>query len=230
MSRCVRGLEALLDLKADVGPMIWAAEYQGVPRPPEGAILKRAWLPIVDTEPALEQFEALVRYWDRAATQGAGNYTVGLLMGRTKMGMYHILDVVRGQYSSRERDQVMLQTAYLDQEKYQGLVKTYFEQEGGSSGKDSAEATVQLLAGFSVEADRPSGSKEVRAEPFLSQAQAGNVRLLKADWNRAYIDEMTAFPTGANDDQWDATSGGFNKLHKKKKQTKAKSRSVKVTI
>jgi predicted phage terminase large subunit-like protein len=85
-------------------------------------------------------------------------------------------------------------------------------EEPGSSGKDSAQAAVRLLAGFPVATEKVTGSKEVRIEPFAAQAEAGNVRVLRAGWNETYIEEMSAFPNGINDDQCDATSGCFNQL------------------
>jgi Terminase RNaseH-like domain len=82
----------------------------------------------------------------------------------------------------------------------------------------SAEAKVRLLAGFNVRTERVTGDKEVRAEPYAAQAEAGNVRLLRSRWNAAYLDELTAFPNGTYQDQVDASSGAFNKLAKPKRQ------------
>jgi predicted phage terminase large subunit-like protein len=48
--------------------------------------------------------------------------------------------------------------------------------------------------------------------PFAAQWNAGNVKLLRGPWNAAYLDEMTSFPFGTNDDQVDASSGAFSKL------------------
>ena len=67
-------------------------------------------------------------------------------------------------------------------------------------------------AGYRIEAERETGSKDVRAEPFAAQCEAGNVFLKKAPWNTAFIDELCNFPTGANDDQVDAAAGAFTKL------------------
>jgi predicted phage terminase large subunit-like protein len=52
----------------------------------------------------------------------------------------------------------------------------------------------------------------VRAEPFSAQAEAGNVKVLRAAWNAAYFDELCAFPNGTNDDQVDGSSGAFNRI------------------
>jgi predicted phage terminase large subunit-like protein len=247
--------KAMLDIKKDVGTMVWSAEYQGVPRAPEGNRVKRGWFKIVGAAPKKAR---RVRYWDKAGSEDTGDYTVGLLMAEVD-GIYYIEDIVRGQWSVRERQMVMLQTAILDALRYgdiefpaedddedgdevdlanvqaiEGLkyevkdpgVKIVIEQEGGSGGKDSYKADSQLLAGFSVKSDRPSGSKEVRGEPFVAQAEAGNVRLVKGDWNWEYLNEMAAFPNAAHDDQWDGTSGAFNKLAKPKYAPKAYHGSV----
>jgi predicted phage terminase large subunit-like protein len=91
-------------------------------------------------------------------------------------------------------------------------VVQYLEQEPGSSGVDSVQEIIRMLAGYAVHADKVTGDKGVRAEPFAAQAEAGNVKIKRARWNAALIDELTSFPLGANDDQVDATSGAFLKL------------------
>lgn len=199
----------LLQLKRDVGSLAWAAEYQGVPRAAEGNRFKRHWFKIVDSSPIVGQ---RVRYWDRAATEGGGNFTVGLLMSRAEDGRFYIEDIVRGQLSSLHAQNIMLQTAQLDAQRHGNTVQIFFEQEGGSAGKDAAQVILSKLAGFNIYADSVSGSKEVRAEPFAAQCEAGNVMLVKGAWNMPFIEEVTEFPNGGYDDQVDAASGSFNKL------------------
>ena len=55
-----------------------------------------------------------------------------------------------------------------------------------------------------VSAERETGSKAVRAEPFAAQCEAGNVYLKRGPRNNSFIDELCNFPTGSNDDQVDA--------------------------
>lgn len=185
----------------------WAL-YQQRPQEQEGDFFKRSWFVIVSEVPADAK---RVRYWDKAATSGDGDYTVGCLMA-LKDGIYYIEDIVRGKWSTGERDRIMLQTAQLDNEKYPGAVNIWFEQEPGSSGVDVARAIVRMLAGYTVRADKVTGDKSARAEPFASQAEGGNVKLKKAKWNAEYIDELTSFPNAPHDDQVDASSGAFGKL------------------
>jgi predicted phage terminase large subunit-like protein len=48
--------------------------------------------------------------------------------------------------------------------------------------------------------------------PFSSQAQAGNVVIVKGPWNTDYFNSMEGFPEGDHDDDADATSGAYNHL------------------
>jgi predicted phage terminase large subunit-like protein len=135
-------------------------------------------------------------------------------MLRLEDGTYCVVDVRRGRWSSLEREKMILQTAKIDERLYPEM-QVVVEQEPGSGGKESAERTIRMLAGYSVEADRVSGAKEVRADPFAAQWQAGNVRIVAANWNRDYLDEHEHFPAGKFADQVDASSGAFNKLASK---------------
>lgn len=201
-------LDALLEIKTDIGPMAWAAEYQGVPRAPEGNIFKRDWFRIIPTVPAKGE---RVRYWDKAGTEGGGARTAGVLM-LSSGGLYYVEHVVKGQWASHGREVIIKQTAQMDAEQYGNRVQVWIEQEPGSGGKESAEATIRNLAGFPIRADRVTGHKDVRIGPYAAQAGAGNVKLLRGPWNQDYIDEMCSIPTGEFRDQADASAGAFNKL------------------
>jgi len=203
-------LARLAEIKTVLGSWAYAALYQQRPAPAEGGMFKREWFAIVDALPAGCTF---VRWWDKAATAKGGDYSAGVLLARAADGRFYVADVQRGQWSSDERNRVMAQTAALDAMRRQGSsLEIWMEQEPGSSGKESADLSISQLAGHAVWAETSSGSKEVRAQPLAAQCEAGNVRLLRGAWNAAYIDELTSFPFGANDDQVDASSGAFNKL------------------
>jgi predicted phage terminase large subunit-like protein len=200
---------ALEQLRRDVGSQAWASQYQGCPRAPEGNFFKRHWLPIVDAPPAQASY---CRGWDKASTEGAGDYTAGVLLARTPEGVYYVVDVVRGQWLPGKRNAVMRQAAELDRQRYGEGVRIVVEQEGGSGGKESAMATVGDLAGYAVRTARSTGSKEVRAEPFAVQCEVGNVRLVRGAWNADFVEELCDFPNGSHDDQVDAAAAAFNAL------------------
>jgi predicted phage terminase large subunit-like protein len=179
---------------------------------PEGALFKRDWFCVVEQRPGQA---TRVRYWDKAATEGGGARSAGVLIARTDQGLYFIEDVVCGQWSALKRETIMRSTAEADGR----AVAIYLEQEPGSGGKESAEASVRNLAGFAVHADRVSGDKCERAGPLAAQCEAGNVRIVRGAWNQRYLEELCSFPLGSYADQVDASSGAFNKLARKRQWT-----------
>lgn len=189
-------------------PGSYEALYQQRPTRREGELLKRHWFVRVRAVPRQAQ---RVRYWDKAGTAGDGAFSCGVLLARTPDGLFWIEDVQRGQWSINERNARVRETARMDKIRF-GHVTTWTEQEPGSGGKESAEITVRQLAGFSVKVDPVRHDKMVRCLPFADQAEAGNVRVMEAEWTEAYLSELASFPRGKNRDQVDATSGGFNKL------------------
>lgn len=202
---------ALAATKASIGAYEWNAKFQQDPAPREGNMFKREWFVIVDALPAGCQ---LIRYWDKAGTAGGGDFTAGVLMA-VKDGRYYVVDMIMGQWASSERENVIESTTIADAQKYSVYGHSYtvwIEQEPGSGGKESAQATIKRLAGYPVFADRPTGDKELRAEPLEAQFSIGNVRLIKGSWITAYIEHMTSFPFGKVKDVTDASSGAFNKL------------------
>jgi predicted phage terminase large subunit-like protein len=170
----------------------------------DGGFYKREWFEVVDAAPSDAK---RVRYWDKAATPGGGDWTAGVKVAR-KGGEFWIEHVVRGQWAGPERERVIRQTAEADGRS----VAVWIEQEPGSGGKDSSLATIRNLAGFNVRAEPVTGDKLGRAKPMAAQAYAGNVRIVRGAWVQPFLDELTGFPVGAHDDQVDASSGAFNAL------------------
>ena len=197
-------LAKLRKIAARIGSYFFGALYQQRPKPREGGMFKRAWFKIVDRLPIGAR---AVRYWDKAGTEGGGKETAGVKMGEYQ-GKYYIADVVHGQWEAPGRERVIKQTAEID-----GVnCHIWIEQEPGSGGKESAQATIRNLAGYVVKADRPTGDKALRAEPFAAQAEAGNVYLVQGEWNYGYLEQLTTFPNGKFKDLVDGSSGGFNAL------------------
>jgi predicted phage terminase large subunit-like protein len=149
-----------------------------------------------------------VRYWDKAGTEDGGAFTAGALVHKMVDGSFIVADRVKGQWSAGKRERIIRQTAEVDGKE----VNVWVEQEPGSGGKESAENTIRGLAGYRVRADKVTGAKEVRAEPYANQVEIGNVFLKKAEWNRDFIHEHESFPVGKYKDSVDATAGAFNKL------------------
>lgn len=200
----------LQSIRRDVGSVVFASEYQGGPRASEGNLIKRTMLRIVHHAPPATAWR--VRYWDKAvSTKKGAKFSAGVRLAITLDGRVFVEDVVRGQWSTKDRREIMVQTAELDAQAFNNSVFIFIEQEPGSSGVDSVQDEIRLLARFPVFADKATGDKDVRLMPFIAQAEALNVMLLAGAWNQAYIDEMVVVPNGTYRDQVDATAGAYNR-------------------
>lgn len=198
-------LEALERIRQR-GERSFEALYQQRPTAKSGSFFHVDKLEIVPAAPVNGR---RARGWDKAGTEGGGDYTAGIKMCKGDDGLFYIEDVQRGQWNTATRDRNIRQTAELD-----GIsVKQIGEQEPGSGGLESAQNFIRLLSGFSVTTERSTANKQERADPFSSQLNAGNVRVVKGDWNRAFIEELRQFPQGRHDDQVDAASLAFNLLN-----------------
>lgn len=220
----LEGLDPVTKAQLKMGD--WTATAAGM--------FRREWLKFI--EPGLadamvdgKKFSGVVRYWDKAGTAEGGDFSAGVLMGLSDAGQFYILDVIRGQWSSLKRNEVIQEAAAQDQAAHGHKLRIWIEQEGGSGGKESAEISVRELAGYNVQTEpvtRTQGNvqnrsaKEVRASPMACQFEAGNVFIVnRPTMVRALIDELLLFPHNcAHDDQVDACSGAFNKLAKPRKK------------
>ncbi len=183
----------------------------------EGLLFTRDWFDFKQAGD-VKNIAEWVRYWDKAGTaeieggkKTKSAYSVGVLMGRTKDNVFYIRDVVRGRWSALDREDHIEKTAVQDAARY-GQVQIWVEQEPGSGGKESAQATIRRLAGYNVRADKITGDKITRGQPFVAQSEAGNIWLVEGDWNQDWLDEICAVPEGRHMDQYDASVGAFNKL------------------
>ena len=176
----------------------------------EGNFFKASQLQIIDDLPDLS-YTDVVRRWDLAATsEPVGDssddpdYTVGVKLCIIS-GVCYILDVVRGRWSPEGVETSIKDTAFMDDIE----TRIVMEEEPGSSGKMNTNHFFKVLQGYSFEAKRSTGPKDVRARPFASWVNAGRVKLLAGSWNDAFIEELSLFPKGSHDDMVDAASAGF---------------------
>lgn len=192
------------ELENTLGSYAAAGQLQQRPAPRDGGMFKRVWFPIVKNIPEGTRY---IRGWDLAATEGAGDWTVGVKIGRMPNGRFIIADVQRARLSAAGVERLILDTARHDG--YDCDIS--IPQDPGQAGKSQAAYIIQQLAGYMIRATTESGSKETRAGPLAAQAEAGNVDILDATWNHLLIEEMCVFPNGTKD-QVDAASRAFNEL------------------
>jgi len=162
-------------------------------------------------------------------TNEGGCYTAGVLMAKDKDGTLYVEDCVHGQWEPNERNDRIIATAKKDRLRYgpKWEPTIVVEMERGSTGLESFQRLAARLVGYKIKEDRPTGSKDVRAEPWADQLAAGNVVICDNGgeplWDIAnYVTEHEQFKPdskvkrlGKYKDQVDASSMACNWLANK---------------
>lgn len=176
-----------------------------------GDYFQREWFPVIDAVPA--GWVAACRFWDRAATRPNPenpdpDWTRGLLVYRYPNNTF----VVANLRSLRDGPGVV-ETFIKNVASHDGHgIRIRSMIDPGSAGKSESMHFIRMLAGYDVETITNSKDKENNAKPVAAQAKAGNVSVVRGDWNEEFFTETGAFPGGGHDDIVDALSGAFNDL------------------
>jgi predicted phage terminase large subunit-like protein len=207
----IPALEEALDTLREVG---YACQYGNQPIPRGGGTFKTDKLRYAPMPSGKRKWKkGPVRYWDKAiSTKKGACFTVGTKVAMDELDQVWVTDVIRGQWNSADREQLILDTAKADGKE----TIVWVEQEPASSGVESAEATIKRLSlkGFRCKADKVSGDKELRADVFSQHVNIGNVILVTAHWNRDFVHELKFFPRSKYKDQVDSSSGAVAQLTK----------------
>jgi len=198
--------EELESARKQLPALVYRQEYDAEFVQLEGALFRREFFEIVDGEPAMER---VARYWDLAAsTKTLADYSAGVKVGMDKDGTVYVLDCVRGRWEWPALIRVIGNTARAD-----GLSCTQFvEAVGTQRGMLDLLQAEPALSGAAFRGVVLHKDKVTRANAFLARAEQGKVKLVRGEWNRAWLDEICAFPASEHDDQVDATAGAFNSL------------------
>jgi predicted phage terminase large subunit-like protein len=176
-------------------------------RPSAGLYFNRAWVQVVDIAPKVLD---VVRGWDLAATpetaENDPDYTTSVKMGRLGDGRYLVMDATSFRGTPADVERRVMNMASHDG--YQ--CKVGIPQDPGQAGKAQVSAMVRMLAGYSVEFSPETGDKITRFSPFSAQCEAGNVLVLRGDWNERWFQMLEGFPELPHDDDCDATARAFN--------------------
>jgi predicted phage terminase large subunit-like protein len=185
-------------------------------KPSPGLLFKRGWIKNwLDVVP--EDITHLVRYWDLAATEAKKtndpDWTVGILMGKTKTNRIVVVDAQRAREDPGTVEALVKSTGELDRSTFGRRVVVRWGLDPGQAGKVQTNAMVKLLMGMDADGIRETGDKIVRFGPFSAQCKAGNVDFVRGAWNAPVVQTLEAFPQkGVHDDDADGCSGAFNYL------------------
>ncbi|MBW4024956.1 MAG: phage terminase large subunit [Proteobacteria bacterium] len=201
--------DALARKRTAMGERAFAALFQQDPRPLSGGLFMPERIGLCDATP-IET--VAVRAWDLAAALPAPgkdpDWTVGLRLDRDTDDRFVITDIQRLRGSPGEVEAAIMATAKRDGPS----VLVALAQDPGQAGQAQTAYLTRKLAGFTVRSSPETGAKLTRAGPVAAQVEAGNLRLVRAPWNRVFMEEMQDFPHGHKDDQIDALSRAFMTL------------------
>jgi predicted phage terminase large subunit-like protein len=169
------------------------AMYQQQPVPDEGELFAPDKITLRDHTGDIFN---RVRGWDLSGTI-EGDWTCGVLIGRTKTGKFVVIDVKRLRGTPDKVMAAIVETARGDTR----LARISLPEDPGQAGLFQAQAMMRALAGYTVVTSKETGDKETRAGPYAVQVNNGHVEMIEAEWNAAYREELRAFPYGKHDDQ-----------------------------
>jgi predicted phage terminase large subunit-like protein len=214
------GRDVLEDQRRILGSYKYAGQFGQDPRPREGGMFQKTWFEIVPGVPDSPSTE--VRGWDLAATKkkqgAAGNAqaaTAGiklkivggkLLDGKLVGGTVYIIDDVNIFGTAGEVRKTIINTA--SQDGFDCIQD--FPQDPGQAGKAQVKSIAADLHGYPVRSSVESGDKVVRADPLSAQVEAGNIKLVKGNWNEDFLEEVSFFPNGRKD-RVDAMVRAYNR-------------------
>lgn len=182
-------------------------------RPSAGKIFNRDWFS-QRVKSAPEGVGPDVRGWDKAASADGGDRTASVKLRKGVDGKIYVLHASAFRASYHVREMRILEQAKID-----GLATHIeLEQEPGSGGKESLEASIANLVGFIVKWSYPTGSKIDRWQPSAIQAEAGNVVIVDdGTWSPDEMVQEMHNSDGTNntfDDYTDAFAAAMRGLGK----------------
>lgn len=202
---------------------VWAAQYQQRPQVGDGTIIKASWFRFyhlggpIDGAVAYPGDEAMDRWvgsWDMTFDGGAkADYVVGQVWAKRGPVVY-LRDQFRDQIRFTEQRKAALRMGrkwpevrrWLVENKANGaaiidiLRRPLSVAEGGETDDNGLPGVIPV---------NPKESKVARLEAVATYFEAGNIVLPHPDiapWVASFMDELTAFPSGAHDDQVDAAA------------------------
>lgn len=223
--------------RALVSPYIVAAIEQQDPQPDEGTELLREWFVLSTSSELPTSPDVAITSWDlKLKNREAGDYVVGQVWWRVGTAFW-LMGQLRGQYDHATTANAIALLAVRHPE-----VQSHIIEAAGSADEvipelrkpirgykvtDDMAARLGMndLERQAVQQMRRTGmarllpnpakmDKSMRARTYIApHAEAGDVRMPADEpFVPALLDELAAFPDGANDDQVDAMSQALQRL------------------
>jgi predicted phage terminase large subunit-like protein len=190
----------LAELKREMGPIAFSAQYQQSPIPPGGTIIKRKWLTPYD-EVHYQPGDRIIMSWDIALSETeSGDYSACVVLLQ-RGEVFYVLEVLCGRFPF----DTLMQKVMEVKRRYASGSTLLIEDSPISRG------LIQNLRGKSINVTdyKPDTDKRARVIAQSDLFAGGSVRFpRRAPWLEDHTAELLAFP-GRHDDQVDALTQGL---------------------
>jgi predicted phage terminase large subunit-like protein len=186
-------------VKQQLGTYLFSAQYQQSPAPPEGAMIKRAWVQRYAQLPPDSERASILQSWDTANKGGPENdWSVCTTWIRGRRRQWYLIHVWRGRL-----DYPALKAKAKELARRFDARRVLIEDAGtGTSLVQELRGTVSRIVAI-----KPQGDKIARMSAASAKFEAGQVFLPeRASWLSDLEEELFAFPGSRYDDQCDSIS------------------------
>jgi len=199
-------------MQTTLGTYAWGAMGQQDPKPRHGKLLRTDMVQVVDPSEwirmPLVQKARWNRGWDLASTQKEiarddPDASVGTRAAVVddENGNQCILvdDVIHGHWRGDKRNQIIVASSTRDGASTGVIIETV------AGYTDAYDIVSNAIAGAAiVKKFVPKNDKVARSAYIEPIFEAGRVFIKQAEWNDAWLDELTRFPEGTHDDRYDS--------------------------
>lgn len=187
------------ELKISMGSQAFSAQYQQMPIPPGGALIREEWLQKYACAPERRPGDQIIQSWDTASKVSEKNdysvCTTCLVRGSD----YYVLDVFRARLEFPD-----LMREVVRREARFNATAVLIGDAASGTGLIQALRSDRRVQPIPI---RAKGDKIERLEAQSAVIEAGRVRLPEAaPWLEDFKLELLAFPYGRFDDQVDSLS------------------------
>lgn len=191
----------LAQLRRDLGPVVFSAQYQQEPVVAEGNMLRLDWFKSYVEAPSRERFLKVIQSWDTGMTAApTSDYSVCTTWGFERdTNIWYLLDVFRQRldFPDLRRAMIRLHNQFKAD-------RVLLEKAGSGHALFQDLRATSRLTPMMVQ---PIASKEERFNGCLAEVEAGHFALpVQAPWLDDFKAELRAFPNGKYDDQADSFS------------------------
>ncbi len=192
-------IAVLESYKRQLGSETFAAQYQQMPVPSGGGMIKRKWVRRYDVLPMRKWPARVILSLDTASKEGAENDWSVCTAWLIHEHKYYLIDVLRGRF-----DYPTLKARLITFAKVHGARKVLIEDTGVGT---ALLQEIKRIGGIAAVAIKPEHSKKARMSIELAKFESGQVYFpQRASWLPDLEEELFAFPQSRHDDQVDSIS------------------------